>query len=98
MKYFESIDDIKNASVEEISKVDEIPVNVAQDIYDFFNNGLYDIRIDEDFTYDLDIPFDNSAFMEIFKKKVQENGFDYLTVRIYEASLFISMPNSSRIL
>ena len=36
MKYFESIDDIKNASVEEISKVDEIPVNVAQDIYDFF--------------------------------------------------------------
>lgn len=59
--------------------------------YDFFNNGLYDIRIDEDFTYDLDIPFDNSVFMEIFKKKVQENGFDYLTVRIYEASLFISM-------
>ena len=27
----------------------------------------------------------------IFKEKVQENGFDYLTVRIYEASLFLSM-------
>ena len=39
MKYFESIDDIKNASVEEISKVDEIPVNVAQDIYDFFRRN-----------------------------------------------------------
>ncbi|MBR4706910.1 MAG: hypothetical protein IKP29_02510 [Pseudobutyrivibrio sp.] len=59
--------------------------------YDFFNNGLFDIRIAEDFSYDLEIPFDNKAFMDIFKKKVEENGFDYLTVRIYEASLFISM-------
>ena len=59
--------------------------------YDFFNNGLFDIRIAEDFTYDLEIPFDNSEYMQIFKSKVEENGFDYLTVRIYEASLFISM-------
>ncbi len=59
--------------------------------YDFFNNGLFDIRIAEDFSYDLDIPFDNSEYVNIFKEKVQENGFDYLTVRIYEASLFISM-------
>lgn len=59
--------------------------------YDFFNNGLYDIHIAEDFTYDLEIPFDNSYYKEIFKRKVEENGFDYLTVRIYEASLFLSM-------
>ena len=59
--------------------------------YDFFNNGLYDIHIAEDFSYDLEIPFDNSYFKDIFKKKVEENGFDYLTVRIYEASLFLSM-------
>ncbi|SFN78389.1 hypothetical protein SAMN04487831_103280 [Pseudobutyrivibrio sp. UC1225] len=59
--------------------------------YDFFNNGLFDIRIAEDFSYDLEIPFDNSEYMKIFKAKVEENGFDYLTVRIYEASLFISM-------
>ena len=56
-----------------------------------FTNGLFDIRIAEDFTYDLEIPFDNSEYMQIFKSKVEENGFDYLTVRIYEASLFISM-------
>lgn len=59
--------------------------------YDFFNNGLFDIKIDSTFSYDLEIPFDNSGFVEIFKRKVEENGFDYLTVRIYEASLFLSM-------
>lgn len=59
--------------------------------YDFFNNGLFDIRIDGSFEYELDIPFDNSKFINIFRRKVEENGFDYLTVRIYEASLFLSM-------
>lgn len=59
--------------------------------YDFFNNALFDIRIDENFSYELSIPFDNSRFIEIFRKKVEENGFDFLTVRIYEASLFLSM-------
>lgn len=59
--------------------------------YDFFNNGLFDIRIADDFSYDLDIPFDNTEYMKIFMAKAEENGFDYLTVRIYEASLFISM-------
>ncbi len=59
--------------------------------YDFFNNALFDIKIDSDFTYNLEIPFDNSKYIKIFKRKVEENGFDYLTVRIYEASLFLSM-------
>lgn len=59
--------------------------------YDFFNNGLFDIKVDQNFAYTLEIPFDNSKYIEIFRKKVEENGFDYLTVRIYEASLFLSM-------
>lgn len=59
--------------------------------YDFFNNALFDIKIDTDFNYNLEIPFDNSKYIEIFKRKVEENGFDYLSVRIYEASLFLSM-------
>ncbi len=59
--------------------------------YDFFNNGLYDIHIAEDFSYNLEIPFDNSDYKDVFKKKVEENWFDYLSVRIYEASLFLSM-------
>jgi hypothetical protein len=59
--------------------------------YDFFNNDLFDIKINSLFSYDLEIPFDNTAYIEIFKRKVEENGFDYLSVRIYEASLFLSM-------
>ena len=59
--------------------------------YDFFNSALFDIRIDNGFKYDLEIPFDNSRYVESFKKKVEQNGFDYWSVRIYEASLFLSM-------
>jgi hypothetical protein len=59
--------------------------------YDFFNNALYDIQIDTTFSYDLKIPFDNSKYIEIFRRKVGMNGFDYRSVRIYEASLFLSM-------
>lgn len=59
--------------------------------YDFFNNALFDIKINQTFNYDLEIPFDNEKYIKIFKQKVEENGFDYLTVRIYEASLFLSM-------
>lgn len=59
--------------------------------YDFFNNALFDIKIGSTFSLDLEIPFDNSRYIEIFKEKVEKNGFDYDTVRIYEASLFLSM-------
>lgn len=59
--------------------------------YDFFNNALFEIKIDEAFSCMLEIPFDNREYQEIFKRKVVENGFDYLSVRIYEASLFLSM-------
>lgn len=59
--------------------------------YDFFNNALFDIKIDNTFSYNLEIPFDNSRYIEIFRRKVEENGFDYLSVRIYEVSLFLSM-------
>lgn len=59
--------------------------------YDFFNNALFDIKIDTNFTYNLEIPFNNSRYIDVFKRKIEENGFDYLSVRIYEASLFLSM-------
>lgn len=59
--------------------------------YDFFNNDLFEIKIDKNFCFDLDIPFDNSKFVEIFRRKAEENGFDYWTIRVYEASLFLSM-------
>lgn len=59
--------------------------------YDFFNQALFDIRIGSSFSYDLEIPFDPARYVEIFKKKVEENGYDYWSVRIYEVSLFLSM-------
>lgn len=59
--------------------------------YDFFNNGLFDIKVNNSFSFDLGIPFDNSKYIEIFREKAEENGFDYLTTRIYEVSLFLSM-------
>lgn len=59
--------------------------------YDFFNNGLFEIKLSEDLFWSLEIPFDNSEYMELFREKVEENGFDFLTVRLYEASLFLSM-------
>lgn len=59
--------------------------------YDFFNHGLFDFKIDETFSLSLKIPFDNSQYISIFKDKIEKNGFDYLSVRIYEVSLFLSM-------
>lgn len=59
--------------------------------YDFFNHALFDIKLDVNFGYSLEIPFNNSRYVEIFKRKVIGHGFDYLSVRIYEASLFLSM-------
>lgn len=59
--------------------------------YDFFNNALFEIKVGADFGCELEIPFDNSRYIDIFRKKVEENGYDYNLVRLYEASLFISM-------
>lgn len=36
MKYFKSIEEIKNAEIEELTNVSEIPQNVAEEIYRFF--------------------------------------------------------------
>ena len=59
--------------------------------YDFFNNGLYEINVDSNFQYNLKISFDNEKYKKIFRHKVEQNGFNYWSVRIYEASLFLSM-------
>ncbi len=59
--------------------------------YDFFNNGMFDIEISHSFDYVLNIPFQNEQYKRIFQKKAEDNGFDYWSVRLYEASLFLSM-------
>lgn len=40
MKHFETIDDIKNASVEQLMEVPEIPRNIAESIYSFFDSNM----------------------------------------------------------
>ena len=37
MHHFKSIEEIKNADVETLSSLDEIPANIAEDIYRFFH-------------------------------------------------------------
>lgn len=60
-------------------------------LYDFFNNALFEIKVSEEFRYELTVEFDNAVYKEIFKNKLSENGYDYQVVRLYEASLFLSM-------
>ncbi len=59
--------------------------------YDFFNHALFDIEISEEFEYRLRIPFDNEEYIRIFQEKSQQNGYDFWCIRLYEASLFLSM-------
>ena len=37
MKHFPTMEELKSADVEKIAEIDEIPQNVAQDIYNFFH-------------------------------------------------------------
>ena len=59
--------------------------------YDFFNSGLYEIAIKRDLKLELTVDADKEAYIEVFKEYLAKNGFDYALVRLYEASLFLSM-------
>lgn len=59
--------------------------------YDFFNSGLYRIEVGPDLKLSLKLDFDNSPYVELFRRCLEENHFSYSVVRLYEASLFLSM-------
>lgn len=59
--------------------------------YDFFNSGLYQITMDRDMKLCLSVDTDPQPYMDVFKKYLQDNGYSYAKVRLYEASLFLSM-------
>lgn len=59
--------------------------------YDFFNSGLYDIKIEADMKLNLVLEFNNVEYVELFRKYLKDYQFDYTLVRLYEASLFLSM-------
>lgn len=60
-------------------------------LYDFFNSGLHQIVLDSGLQFRLEIDFDNSRYKEIFRRYAEESGYAYPLVRLYEASLFLSM-------
>lgn len=59
--------------------------------YDFFNSGMYEIRLNSDLKFELIVDFDNKKYIEIFKTYLEKSGYDYNMIRILEASLFLSM-------
>lgn len=59
--------------------------------YDFFNTASYDIHLNREMKLELNVHFNNSQYKEIFKKYLEDNGYDYNLVRLYESSLFLSM-------
>lgn len=60
--------------------------------YDFINNGLYTIGFTEDNQLTLNIRQSNAAFLkQIFTDQLSVMGYDTRTVRLAEASLFLSM-------
>lgn len=59
--------------------------------YDFFNTGSYSVELDKDMKFVLTVHHDNTRAVEIFKTYLAKNGYDYILVRLYEASLFLSM-------
>lgn len=59
--------------------------------YDFYNSDLYEITIDDDLKSHLSVFADNRQYVEAFKQKLNSMGIDFRLVRLYEASLFLSM-------
>ena len=59
--------------------------------YDFFNSGSYSIALNNNSKYELKIYNNNEKYKEIFKQYLEKNNFDYTLVKVYEASLFLSM-------
>lgn len=59
--------------------------------YDFFNVDSYDIELDKNMKFKLNIHFDNTRYKEIYKEYLKESGYEYILVRLYESSLFLSM-------
>lgn len=63
--------------------------------YDFINNGLYDLTLTEKLGPQLTLSIASpiEAMQQAFRTRLPEAGFDPALVRIYEASLFLSMAS-----
>jgi hypothetical protein len=61
--------------------------------YDFFNSDLFELSLAEDMQFKLTVmaEAENIKYREIFREYLEKNGADYKLIRLYEASLFLSM-------
>ncbi len=59
--------------------------------YDYFNSSLFELSLSEENELVLTIDSDNERYRKIFEKYLKENGYDPVLIRLYEASLFLSM-------
>ncbi len=59
--------------------------------YDYFNSDQYEITVGPDMMLKLKIDSDNDKYIKIFNEYLEKSGTDPKLVRLYEASLFLSM-------
>ena len=60
-------------------------------LYDLFNSDLYEISVGEDMLARVTVDTDNRPYVAIFREYLDEAGIDFKLIRLYEASLFLSM-------
>ncbi|MDO5573948.1 MAG: hypothetical protein Q4G60_08210 [bacterium] len=61
--------------------------------YDYFNSDLFEISLEDDMHFKLSVMGDayKEQYCKIFREYLQQNQIDYALIRLYEASLFLSM-------
>jgi len=59
--------------------------------YDYFNSGLYEIALDENMKARVRVDADNRQYVELFREELESAGISLELIRLYEASLFLSM-------
>ena len=60
-------------------------------LYDLFNSDLYWIGIGDDMLGRVTVDTDNRRYVEIFREYLDAADMDFKLIRLYEASLFLSM-------
>ncbi|MCR5000479.1 MAG: aminoglycoside phosphotransferase family protein, partial [Lachnospiraceae bacterium] len=59
--------------------------------YDYFNSDQYEITVGPDMKLSLKVDSDNEKYIKIFNEYLIKAGADPKLIRLYEASLFLSM-------
>lgn len=102
MLYYKEINMLKFIDVKGALKEDDLWTDPYYDLaklshsicgnYDYFNNNMYELTTNNECEIELTIMNKNlGKYKEIFKNYLNANHFNYNLVRLFEASLFLSM-------